>query len=603
MSRHLTFTFAYVFSLASISQGVEPVSSKVESLVQSALQAEADGDFLTRDQLLATAAASEPGSEKVRWAQGYIRNKVGEWMTIDDLCEQQSSDAAILAYHQRREQLADTLPNHFALARWCSENGLPLQMRAHLERVIAMDSDHAAARSALGHRLVSGEWVDESAIVQLTERALRTKESLQTHGAHLRSIRAGMENSNGTLIATALSQLRSIDDPQAVLAAEVIFANAPPSSIQQIVQWLATVDSVESSQSLLRIAYGTTDIGTRSLSVSELRKRPYHDFAPELLSMLSSPIGVMNIPTFDGRGQITGYRQILAQEEQDRTKVLVTDSQVQRSTFWVDPTIDGGRPNQAQLAVFNAERDRVEANVRSQIALEASTRTNSLRRANANIVRRNERVATLLSEIVQKELSSNPNEMWQWWDSYNDTEYQRYKPSRYRRSLTTRVAPSLQLERPSCECFVAGTLVLTSSGLRPIESVAVGDTVFSRNQDTGELCIRPVIRATRRPPSSTVSVQIDQDTLQCTDGHLFWISGEGWKKAKDLRPGDTVHSAGYPAVVSKVSPSDDAPTFNLRIADTCNYFVGNSRVLSRDVTPKRSTRIRVPGLRVASTTP
>ena len=38
-------------------------------------------------------------------------------------------------------------------------------------------------------------------------------------------------------------------------------------------------------------------------------------------------------------------------------------------------------------------------------------------------------------------------------------------------------------------CFIAGTLVTTRSGFKPIEEIKIGDYVLSRNEETGEMQI------------------------------------------------------------------------------------------------------------------
>jgi hypothetical protein len=45
------------------------------------------------------------------------------------------------------------------------------------------------------------------------------------------------------------------------------------------------------------------------------------------------------------------------------------------------------------------------------------------------------------------------------------------------------------------------------------------------------------------------------------------------------------------------SIGDKAETYNLVVADFHTYFVGQERVLTHDVTPRRPTDATVPGLR------
>ncbi|MBI4577848.1 MAG: hypothetical protein HY722_16425 [Planctomycetes bacterium] len=54
---------------------------------------------------------------------------------------------------------ADDLDGHFGLALWCRHKGLVAQARSELEKVIAVDPDHAEARDLLGYIRKDGVWV------------------------------------------------------------------------------------------------------------------------------------------------------------------------------------------------------------------------------------------------------------------------------------------------------------------------------------------------------------------------------------------------------------------------------------------------------------
>ncbi len=89
------------------------------------------------------------------------------------------------------------------------------------------------------------------------------------------------------------------------------------------------------------------------------------------------------------------------------------------------------------------------------------------------------------------------------------------------------------------ECFVAGTLVSTPTGLIPIEALSIGDEVYTQ---TG---IRPVTQTYVMPPQPLREVVFDSGSaLQCTPGQQFkvWTPGlmTAWKTADELQPGEYV---------------------------------------------------------------
>jgi hypothetical protein len=153
------------------------------------------------------------------------------------------------------------------------------------------------------------------------------------------------------------------------------------------------------------------------------------------------------------------------------------------------------------------------------------------------------------------------------------------------------------------DCLAAGTDVWTIGGPSKIELVRVGDLVLSQHPETGELTFKPVLKTTVRPAGPLVQIRMAGETvaslgeiIETSGGHPFWVSGEGWVKARDVKSGQVLHGASGPVQVSCVDPGNTAETYNLVVADFNTYFVGSERVLSHDNTPRQSTRAIVPGL-------
>ena len=137
-------------------------------------------------------------------------------------------------------------------------------------------------------------------------------------------------------------------------------------------------------------------------------------------------------------------------------------------------------------------------------------------------------------------------------------------------------------------CFVAGTLVETKTGLRPIEAIEVGDLVLSRDAVTGRTAYKPVAELIRRHDREIyrLVVQVSEqggvrtDVFETTDDHPWRTAANEWRRTVDLRPGDLVQrSEGAPAVVVSVEHTTrKALTYNLEVADFHSYFVGEGRL-------------------------
>jgi hypothetical protein len=130
-------------------------------------------------------------------------------------------------------------------------------------------------------------------------------------------------------------------------------------------------------------------------------------------------------------------------------------------------------------------------------------------------------------------------------------------------------------------CFVAGTLVHTKEGLKPIENVKVGDWVLSQPEETGERSYKRVVRTLQFEDKEVWSVEIfpkseqDQARLESrminektitrivvTGNHPFWVKDKGWTRADQLdekefpscEPQQVEMMDGQAAIISRVDP-------------------------------------------------
>lgn len=130
-------------------------------------------------------------------------------------------------------------------------------------------------------------------------------------------------------------------------------------------------------------------------------------------------------------------------------------------------------------------------------------------------------------------------------------------------------------------CFLAGALVETPTGRRPIESIHVGDEVLSRDERTGEVGCREVRQTFEGRASSFVRIGLlssetgSGQTLRCTAEHPLRVVDHGWVTAGALRVGDRLVSSSGAAldVVLVQVVVEDVGYFNLEVEGTHTYFV------------------------------
>lgn len=142
-----------------------------------------------------------------------------------------------------------------------------------------------------------------------------------------------------------------------------------------------------------------------------------------------------------------------------------------------------------------------------------------------------------------------------------------------------------QSDEPECKdgickvgCFAAGTVVLTEHGDRPIEQIAPGDRVWSRDPRTGVLALERVVR-TFSHDATVIDLTVQSSTqlehLTVTANHPFWVEGAGWVPAGNLES-TSLLSAPEGALVAHAAASwgELTKVYNFEVEDSHTYFVG-----------------------------
>ena len=132
-------------------------------------------------------------------------------------------------------------------------------------------------------------------------------------------------------------------------------------------------------------------------------------------------------------------------------------------------------------------------------------------------------------------------------------------------------------------CFLAGTLVETADGPKPIEQIAVGDRIWSGDGERYEIERAQVVALPGGVVTNLVCIELNAEQIWCTGEHRFWVCDKGWVRAKRLEPGFLLVSEDWKPVpvtgVSFVTTNVPTRVYNLTVTGGHSFFVGKTRVL------------------------
>lgn len=101
---------------------------------------------------------------------------------------------------------------------------------------------------------------------------------------------------------------------------------------------------------------------------------------------------------------------------------------------------------------------------------------------------------------------------------------------------------SMKKHQDTLTCFVAGTMVLTATGLVAIENIKAGDKVISTNTETFETAEKTVLETYIRQVDKLVHLTINDEEIVTTDNHPFYVQGRDLIEAGNLLVGDKLIS-------------------------------------------------------------
>ena len=132
-------------------------------------------------------------------------------------------------------------------------------------------------------------------------------------------------------------------------------------------------------------------------------------------------------------------------------------------------------------------------------------------------------------------------------------------------------------------CFVVGTKVLTSLGLKTIEKIRPGDKVLAADPETGRQEEKEVVRTFVKETDTLVHLRIGGEEIVTTENHPFYVDGEGWVTAGELTEEDYVlDSEGRRLQVEEKyveNLEESVKVYNFEVEEYHTYYVGQTGIL------------------------
>ena len=590
-----------------------------------------------------------------------------EWLRWDEIQERAAKDDRLERYRQMREKAVPTIPGRMELAGWCRKHRLEDQARSHLTQVLELDPDHAEARKQLGFRLVDGTWVDDRDTTEARALTRKVTAAAIKWIKRVQKLRERLSDDNADQRAKAQTELAAIRDPEAVDAIDTVFCRPTDEKSLLGIELLKNIKTPRSSAVLAwHAAYSPWDppwqpVGRAAATALQFREK--HDYVPLLLEA-AEPCEPPTYIADNHKGANSSSRLKRSRPYIPTAAPLVQTTfrlDFRVSTFswntverlkehpnwWQVPgmrfnaaspnpvartTVSSTNQGLASSAVRQRQyytvqngqiQNRVTQNsvvMRSPVMVpgrsyaypsnwqaasdpQSADSPSSNKPTERKILPRGEFSEAALAEATGEKGPRSPSQWRDWWDRYNDV----YSPSiKFAKAPATPdpKTPANGITQAQWgDCLAGGTLICAETGPTAIEQIAVGDRVFCRDPETGRLALKSVLRKTVRPAGRLLKIRVGDDEFEASGGHVFWVAGQGWGKARDLREGMRLHTLRGTVPVSGIEPGKLQVTYGVVTADFHTFFAGKGMILTHDNTIRPPTKRIVPGLAAKSIRP
>ncbi|MEM7476262.1 MAG: polymorphic toxin-type HINT domain-containing protein [Planctomycetota bacterium] len=627
----LTFVSLFCSSPIASIRSAEP--NELSRTVK-VLEAESAGKSVNRRSTITNAGQVPIKDPPSAWQAGMVRGSQ-DWQPIEEL----KTEAKFANYYQKRVELRDKPGGQLFLARWCAKNELPQRATAHYSSVLAANPNQLEARKFLDHVRIGDQWLERQAALDIQKESKQILADLEQWVPKLKRIASDIQSKNAKVNLRGLKKLEDIQDKSAIPALELFASDLDDEIANICVKKIAKFNSYPACTALMRIAIQRPISEARDRAIAALKRFPEQMVVPELLKGLVTEKQVRTQLTVRPDGRLA-LSSLIGQELRDKKTVRRVDKLVNIiSIFRSSATLENASVlNFKDSKYFSIRRgheltpvedfygkssSKEEAHIGAvyvpqdvataaayKLKQNADQQSRWAESHNQAVASHNQKICDVLRRITLEDHANEPLVWWDWWnESYRREESS--KPIHFSRSgsrsnlaLNSRNYSSDTWKRQELtvfgayrqwSCLIAGTPIQTESGLKAVEEIQVGDLVASKDVETGELALKPVLLTTIRPPEETFIIAVDGEEIRATGGHLWWISGQGWVKTDELKAGQLLHTATGTCEIKVVTKAAPVVTHNLVVDDFNTYFVGEQRILSYDNTIVKATLKTVPG--------
>ena len=628
-------------SRAAAAPKAEPGRTAAQ-LVNETLRREAKEGVDDRAELLKPAIDPARPNDAALWHSGFVYDsKRKEWLRWIEVEQAAAMDERLALYQQMREKYSDTVDSQLALARWCGKRKLEDQARAHFSRVLESDPDQADARQYLGFQLVHGAWVDDHDLAEARTRARKASAAAAEWIPQMDRLRERLASNNATQREKARAELMAISDPDAVDAIDAILCRQTGEMALLGIEALKDIRSRQTAAVLAWHAVFSPWPPVRHAAALALRLQEKYDYVPLLLNAAQMPAapetqvaGSSDGITSQNNGERPRVRTVYRLDHNVNTYSWNTVEQLKEHPDWrqapnmrfdpkspnpvakntTDTTKQGGnttttkqreyytvkdnklqtRVTENKVTVDRQGRDSHADLCVSEAVADADEPRTDFRRARATTATRPRGRLRPASHWPRPPARTDPARRRNGGTGGTTTTRFTSRPAKGKDA--NRANAKLPGPAQRGDCLAAGTLVRTETGPVAIEKVAVGDRIFCCDPETGCLALKPVLRKTARPESRLVKIRAGGEEFEASGGHVFWVAGRGWVKARDLREGMHLHTLRGTVSVEATEPGTVQTTYSLVVDDFHTFFTGKGMVLTHDNTIRPPTDRIVPGL-------